>query len=321
MRDTEYTYAVARIRANEVRLLGSQELNALISASGYEEAVRRLNDKGYGIEGKNYGEALNNKLINEWELIASLLPDKSQFDSILIQNDFKNLKIALKAFVCEKETEGLFCEPSVYSSKEIKELVFARKNEELPEALRHCDRSAYRILTQTRFAQLADSVIDRAAMEWAIKLAEKADNPIMSEIAQTLAGVTNIKVLYRCILSQKAKSFMERCVCECNAYSKAEIILAAEKGMDAFLDFVSHTKYSALSLALKESATAFEKESDDILMQVLYRGKYETFGIAPLVAYYYAVKTETMNVRIILSAKINGIPEDTVRERMRMLYV
>ncbi len=321
MKDTDYTFAVARIRSNETRLLNAQELNAVVSSAGYDEAVRRLNDKGYEIDGLDYGAALNEKLKNEWELIESLLPDKKEFDSILLPNDFKNLKLILKAFVCEKDTDGLFSYPCVYDPEELKKLVFERKNGELPECLRHCDRSAYRILTQTRFAQLADSVIDRASMEWAIKTAKTADNTIMSEIAETVAAVSDIKILYRCILAGKARSFAERAVCECEAFDKSNIIKAALSGMDDFLDFVSHTKYSALAEALKESPTAFEKACDDALMKVLYRGKYETFGIAAVAAYYFAVKTEIMNVRIILSAKLNGLPDETIRERMRLLYV
>lgn len=321
MKDTEYTFAVARIRSNETRLMNAQDLNAVISSAGYDEAVRRLNDKGYNIEGKDYGAALNEKMQSEWELIASLLPDKKEFDSILLPNDFKNLKVALKAFVCEKETDGLFSYPCVYDPEEIKKHVFERKNDKLPECLQHCDRSAYRILTQTRFAQLADSVIDRASMEWALKTAKKADNTIMSEIAETIAAVSDIKILYRCIPAGKAQSFMERAVCACAAFDKAELIKAAVNGMDAFADFVSHTKYSALASALKESPTAFEKACDDALMKVLYRGKYENFGISAIAAYYFAVKTEIMNVRIILSAKLNGLPDDTIRERMRLLYV
>lgn len=321
MKDTEYTFAVARIRANETRLLNAQDLNAVISAAGYDEAVRRLNDKGYNIEGLDYGTALNDKLNAEWELISSILPDKSQFDSIILRNDFKNLKVILKAFLCDKDPDALFSYPCVYDPQELKKLICERKNDRLPEPLQHCDRSAYRILTQTRFAQLADTVIDRASMEWAIRTAEKADNTVMREIAQTSAAVADIKIVYRCLLSGKAVSFMERAVCECEAFRKEELIAAAQKGMDAFISFVAHTKYGKLAQALSESPTAFEKACDDTLMQVLYRGKTENFGISALAAYYFAVRTEIMNVRIILSAKLNGLADDIIRERMRLLYV
>lgn len=321
MKDFDYTFAVARIRSNENKLLTSRELNSVIAAKDYDEAVKRLNDCGYEIEGDDYGEALRKKTDECTELIFSVLPDKSQFDSILIKNDFQNLKVLTKAFVCEKDPSGLMTTPSKYPPEELKELVFANDNGHMPEELAHAHRSAYRILTKTQFAQLSDSVIDRAALEWSVKLAAKADNPVMAELADTVACVTGIKALYRCILSGKAESFMVRCVTGCTAYSKEDIIAAASKGMDEFRLFLSRTSAADVAAKLDESAVAFEKACDDAVMKVIRKDKDNPFGIAALVGYYYAVRTEVLNVRIILSAKKNGMPEENIRERMRVLYV
>lgn len=48
----EYTYAVARIRAKEMKLLTKSDLNALLSARDYDECMRLLYDHGWGEEGK-----------------------------------------------------------------------------------------------------------------------------------------------------------------------------------------------------------------------------------------------------------------------------
>ncbi|MCH5197276.1 MAG: V-type ATPase subunit [Oscillospiraceae bacterium] len=321
MKDTEYAYAVARIRANETKLISGSELSAVISAAGYNECVRRLKEKGYEIEGSDYLSALEKKLSNTWELIESVLPDRSQFNSVLIKNDFHNLKVALKALVSDKSADGLFASPSVYSPAEIKKYVFSRENECLPEELRHADRSAYRILTKTGFAALSDAVIDRASLECSLAFAKKADNEIMLKFAEAKAALTDIKVLYRCVLTGKAKSFMERAVCECSSFSKKDIIEAADGGKEALFEFLSHTPFSGAADALKESASEFEKYVDDILTDILSVGKSEAFGISALLGYYFAVNTEIMNLRIILSGKLNGLPDGEIRERMRKLYV
>ncbi len=321
MKDTEYTFAVARIRSNENRLLTSQELGAVITAANYNEAVQRLNEKGYEINGSDYSPALEKRMRQFWQTVCEVLPDKSQFDSIILKNDFANLKILSKASVLGKETDGLYAFPSVYDPEEIKEYVFSRANSLLPECLRHADRSSYRILSKTRFAQLSDSVTDRASMEWSLKTAAKGDNPILLKMAETDAATANIKVLYRCILAEKDESFMLRAVAECSAFSKNDIIAAAKKGMDDFLEFLSHTEYKGAAEALKESTTEFERWCDNKKISILRDTKYEVFGIAPIVAFYYAAETEIKNVRIILSAKLNGLPEDTIRARVRESYV
>ena len=321
MKDTDYTFAVARVRANETRLLTSAELSSLTSAPGYAECARRLREKGYEIEGADYNAALEKKLADMWALISDVMPDPSQFNSILIKNDFHNLKVSVKALFTEKDPAPLFARPCVYAPEEIRANVFARENAKLPVELQHADRSAYRILSKTGFAQLADTVIDRASMEHAISIAKTADHPILLQLAETDAALTGIKVLYRCIRAGKAKSFMERAVCVCDAYDKKDIVAAADEGAEAFLEFVRHTDYAPGADALLESPAAYEKYADDVRIGLLSAGKSDPFGIAALVGYYHAVRAEVLDLRILLSGKLNGLPDDTVRERMRRLYV
>ena len=321
MKDVDYSYAVARVRVNETRLLANAELGALVAAPSYEECVRRLREKGYEITGTNYAAALDQRLADAWALLSEILPDPAQFRSVLIKNDFHNLKVSLKALVAEKPAEGLFAFPSVYDPAEVKKYVDSRENAKLPPELQHADLSAYNILTKTGFAQLADTVIDRAALEHAISLAKGADHPVMLRFAQLNAALTDIKVLYRCILTGKAESFMQRAVCACDAFDKGEIIAAAAAGMPAFLEFLSHTAFAPGAEALKESMTAYETWADDTLLASLTPGKSEAFGIGALVGYYFAVRTEVLNVRVLLAGKLNGLPQDTIRERMRRLYV
>ena len=42
-----YTYAVARIRANELALFNDQAIEQLLAAKSYEECIRLLQDKGW----------------------------------------------------------------------------------------------------------------------------------------------------------------------------------------------------------------------------------------------------------------------------------
>lgn len=317
MNKYEYTYAVARINANTSKLLTSQQLNSVIAAPSFDEAVRRVSDFGYGVGDGGYAAALEKRAKEVDELVFGVLPDKKMLDCMIVKNDFANLKVCLKALVGGKSTDGLFTRPSVYAPEEIKKYVFDRKNEKLPECLRHADRSAYRILTQTRFAQLADSVIDRAAMEQTMAFSEKADSPVLREWAQTYVALSDIKVLFRAIKTEKTEDFMLRAVAECSAFDKKDIVNAALKGEDAFFDFLSHTPFASLCDSLKRSAAEFEKNSDGYILALFERYKNDTFGIAPIAAFRYAAQIEILDLRIILSAKHNGMPEDEIRARVR----
>ena len=47
IRDTDYTFAVARIRANERYLLTKSDIENLITAKDYSASVSYLSSKGY----------------------------------------------------------------------------------------------------------------------------------------------------------------------------------------------------------------------------------------------------------------------------------
>ncbi len=321
MNKYEYTYAVARINANEAKLLTSQQLNSVIAAPSFDEALRRVSDFGYGIGDGGYGDALEKRAREVDELVFGVLPDKTMLDCMIVRNDFANLKVCLKALVCNKSVDGLFTRPSVYEPDEIKKYVFDRKNDKLPECMQHADRSAYRILTQTRFAQLADSVVDRAAMEQTLAFSEKADSPVLREWAQAYVALSNIKILYRAIKTKKTETFMLRAVADCSAFDKKDIVKAAVKGEEAFFAFLSHTPFASVAESLVRSAAEFEKHSDEYILGLFGKYKNDTFGIAPIASYRYSAQIEILDLRIVLSAKHNGMPEDEIRRRVRGLDV
>ena len=99
MHENEYAYAVARIRANEVNLLTPAETEQLISAESYEAALRLLGDKGWHTDGvgHDYAPMLEEHVNAAWQLLKESAPDASLLDALVINNDFFNLKAALKA--------------------------------------------------------------------------------------------------------------------------------------------------------------------------------------------------------------------------------
>ena len=73
--------------------------------------------------------------------------------------------------------------------------------------------------------------------------------------------------------------------------------------------------------ALKTSLSAFECWCDSFLIRRLQPQRYNPFTIGPLAGYLLARESEIKSVRLILSAKRNGLAEQTIRERLRECYV
>ena len=75
MKDTDYVYAVGRIRVKEISLLSSSEIGRLVSAKTISEAVGILNSKGYEFEGNDYEKAISRQRTQTWRLMREILPD------------------------------------------------------------------------------------------------------------------------------------------------------------------------------------------------------------------------------------------------------
>ena len=102
---------------------------------------------------------------------------------------------------------------------------------------------------------------------------------------------------------------------------KERLIHAAVSGMDQIMSYLAETKYGDGALALAESASAFERWCDNQIMETIRPQLYNSFSLGPLVAYVLARENEIKTVRIILTGKRSGIPEEFIRERAREMYV
>jgi V/A-type H+-transporting ATPase subunit C len=64
-----------------------------------------------------------------------------------------------------------------------------------------------------------------------------------------------------------------------------------------------------------------EKYGDNYILDYLRKAKLVSFGPDPLIAYMIAKENEIRALRIILTGKKNGVHPDTIRERLRDVYV
>ena len=134
-------------------------------------------------------------------------------------------------------------------------------------------------------------------------------------------AVADIKIAVRSQKTAKSIEFMQRAMAECDSISVDQLSKAALSGMDAICDYLRGTAYVEGAEALAESASAFERWCDNRIIETISPQKYNAFTIGPIIAYVIARQNEIKTVRIILSGKQNDLPEESIRERVREMYV
>lgn len=315
IKDTEYAYSVAKVRAVETRLLDRVKLQRMAEAADVEEAVKILKESGY--EGDDPEIMLSRELEKTYAFLRDISPSKEAFDIFLVKNDYHNIKVLLKAEFLGKDFDFLLTESGRYPARLMKNVIENRSMKQLPQMMQEAVEQAVALFEKTGDPQLCDLELDRAAYREMQEMAQETGSAYVQDIVATMADLINIRILARVRRMGKGVDFLLRALADGGKLKKTELVRDAQAKLSELL---KGTPYE--SLAEHESDIAeLEKQADNFLIGYIKKAKYITFGIEPLVAYLIAKENEIKLARIVLTGKKNNLPADVIKERLRESYV
>lgn len=321
----DYTYAVARIRCKELTLMTAPMLEQLVSCKSYEEALRFLKDKGWGgSEDTQDGELLlAREQARAWQTVEELVEDPKALDVLRIPDDYHNLKAAIKKVYMRSNLppERLYLPYGRLDAAELEKKAGSREFAGLPGKMAQAGQEAYTLLAQTRDGQLCDMVLDAAALEEILAAGKASHNEVLERYAVLYAVGANLKAAYRCAKTGKRLDFIRRALVPCPTLNVEELAQAAVSGVEALLEYLSQGDYAQGAEALKKGTAAFERWCDNLIIRELQPQKANPFTIGPIAAFLIAKQNEIKCARVVLSGKQNEMPEATLRERLREMYV
>lgn len=319
----QYTYAVARIRALEVSLFSNSTIDQLMACQTCEQCLQFLADKGWGDlqTGSDAEAMLTREEEKIWEIVQELAIPMDVFDVLSYPKLFHNLKAAIKQVCTEEKVPHIFYDDVSISGEEMIWIINEKDFGRLPDNMQEAAREAYESLLHTGDGQLCDVIIDKAALDAIRDAGEKAEDAIIRDYAESTIAVADIKIAVRSAKTAKNLDFMKRAMAECQSLNIDQLSKAALGGMSAIREYLYGTAYAEGAEALAESPSAFERWCDNRIIQTISPQKYNAFTIGPVVAYVIARQNEIKTVRIILSGKLNELSDDSIRERVREMYV
>ena len=322
MNELEYTYAVARIRAQEGSLLTQSVIEQLMACQNETQCLQLLSEKGWGDPEDVHDPAqmLQHEEEKMWKVISEIAPDPTVFDVMSYTKIFHNLKAAIKAVCAGAEDWNVFYNDCSIPGAQMLEIVKNKEFGRLPSMMSEAGQEAYDTLLHTGDGQLCDVILDRAALDAVCEAGRKAEDAIIREYAEATVAIADIKIAVRAQKTGKSQEFLKRALAPCDTIQIDLLAKAAANGMDAIRDYLLGTSYAGGAEALEESPSAFERWCDNRMIETMRPQKYQAFSVGPLVAYIVARENEIKTVRIILTGKQNQFPEEAIRERIREMY-
>lgn len=319
MRKEDYAYAVASIRQSQNTLLKSDVFSRLLDAKDFDEALKILNEIGYIKDLDSLSQKLSNKENETFEYLKSIAPHPHLLNFLVVKNDYHNIKAYLKSLVIKEDAKKYFLYPTTFNPLLLMDE--GKRNLDLPKFATHALNEVYPILTKTLDGQIVDSYLDKLSIETYLELAKETDSEFCIDLSNTFAALINIKIAIRAQRTNKSREFLEIAIAKCDKIDDKKLIHYSLKGKDSLLNYIKSVGFNDALINLEKSNQNFEKWCDDLIIKKAKETNLISFGIEPLVGYFYMVQNEIKNLRIILSSINSKEDKLKIKERMRLLNV
>ena len=330
-----YTYAVARIRYLERELLTKPFFHSLVEAPTFEDTKKLLGETVYGLsEEKDFDVLWEDETRRVSKIVRELMPDMRLAKFFGYGYDIFNLKVLFKNRLLAKR--GLQKNWDVLvdmGTISIDRLVSIVENEIYEYLPFHRWDVAYLVKElvaemekDTLDTRFVDLTWDKIYFKFLLQEAFASGEEFLVKYVKTLIDITNILTFFRSKMRDEEKSYLATVLIDGGMVDTEKFINNYQENLDGIVKALAYSPYGKLIADVvsvfeeKRSLAVIEKQVDNYLVSFVDRCRYIMFGIEPVVAFWIAKEIEVKNLRIIITGKRAGIPDELLKERLRDVY-
>ncbi len=344
MRPTTYQYATGRIWALEPKLLTFDRMERMVDSENAQEVLKILSETEYGSKVSelssphDYESLLDSEMRSVYEFINTVTPDEMLTDLFFIKYDVHNAKVLLKAKFLDFEEPGFLSHIGTLPLDTLKDVIDGDDGDEendngkyahLPQYLREPLEKIYsdEMPGELIDPQGIDVELDRAMYRYIFKVCREKRQSFMEQYFKREVDLLNIRSLLRVRNIGEDFEFGKSLFMPYGHVGEDMLEKAFKSPFDTLSDSFSSTIYfnvvdrGVKSFLNTNTFTEYERLSGNFLLDYVKSQKGDFMGIQPIAGYILAKENEIENIRVIMVGKINNIPADRVRERLRDTYV
>ena len=324
IKDNDYLCISAMLRAKEARMIPAEVFARMADAENAQAAAKMTEDYGYaGLDltsPQTLDESLSKVRAEIYRDLAGLLPDASLLDLFRLKYDYHNAKALVKNASRLPLQENVLSAEGRLTVEEIKAL-FA--DETAGGVLKDAMTEASQTLAKTENPQLADFGLDLAYFR-EMRECAKALGGASEGYIQLLIDVANLNSYVRSVRMGKSADFLKFALASGGSLDE-DMLLMRWPDQDVSDLYAGGPLEAAAKFAGEAMGgwkiTPFELACDNALTEYLAKTRYVAFGADAVVSYLASLDTELMDLRMVLSGKICGIPGEAIKERLRDVNV
>lgn len=356
--NTRYAYAVGRLRALETKLLDAMAIARLLEAETAQEVIKTLSEGEYenslsGIsDAADFETALNIERERIYALIDELSLDPQLTNIFRARWDFHNLKALLKSSYLKAgsdestqsavDMDEILVNSGLVPVESIKAAVepddeqssgapslanLTMSGNDVSSYIANALEDTREQYEETQNPQMIDIVIDKHLQSFLYRQAADYSNPFLCGYFAAVADLSNIKNFIRIKMLGEGVRLLDAILLPYGSLSREKFMGQFDETVENFAASLSGTPYGDVvsegirAWAEENSLALYERLVDNYLIAYVKPVKYMVFGVEPLIGYLLAKEHEMKQIRIIVIGKLNDLPTENIKERLRDTYV
>lgn len=314
-------YACGRVGVLGKSALHTAQLERLMATHTYEEARRALTDIGYiGGDSGDFQSAADAQVKRACELVEKVTPQPALTGCFQLRYDVHNLKVLLKSrFLAQKPKFLSQC--GTLKVDTLQHAVTEHRYGALPQELQTTLNALEKELARRFDPMLIDAELDKSMYRLIFKRLSDAKNPRATQYFTAKVDLQNYIMLLRVKAMRKDAAFFAKLFLPCGSVklsSFQRVFDDPEHLSKLALRYGQRVgKAAAICASDFKKLPLMEKAADDYLYG-LYKGVM-TQSVDRLIGYLLRIQRETTDVRLIMTAKLNGFDQGELEERVREL--
>lgn len=330
----EFTQAMVLISVLKTKLLTRADIDRMVEAKDVEQALRILSDTEYDstlVEGidrvEEYEEILSSEIENLYKTMYKIRFANVATDLLALKYDYHNLKVLVKEKSLGKDLSNLYIRVGTTNFQKTKDSYIHGDLSRLDPRFRKALNKVTMDFETNKDPQRIDLILDRFYFEHLHGLAQETDVKLFKNYVQDSIDFINMRTLLRLKKQNQDIRFLEEVLIPNGSVSRDKIVISLNDPIDAIIskfrcyDIRFNLEKGLLEYQKTGKLSEFEKQMDNHLIGLCQDSRYITFGPETIFSYIVAKEMEIKTLRIIMVSKLNQIAPDSIKKRLRDLYV
>ncbi|MGE4285776.1 MAG: V-type ATPase subunit [Phycisphaerae bacterium] len=318
----DYGFQAALVRSMETTFITEANFADMAAAQDVREAIDCISTSTYRFAATD-SASVETTLLEARSALRSFFRETARGTAIEglpeIEADMSNLRLAVRRFAAGRNIGDDYGTEGSVRAEEFERIFESDDYCDLPAHFRDALESALLLYYDTKDIRSIDLAIDAVEFARTAALAADAELVFLADINRVRVDLVNIGMLLRVKYagSEEEPPFIEGGFVDID-----KLRGALYQSFDVFDQVFYSTIYEVLVVSSvhylmdNDSFVRFEALCERFLSTCCKLSSSVTAGLQPLIAYYYCKQLEIRRLRIVLSAKRNGLDSKLIAERL-----